>query len=135
MKRKQEMTYSQGKSEMGFAFSLPLTFPLLPHPKPIHSQKLAPVEASTQDDSPHLKEALGKPINWEAIAQQYDMMVKYASALKTGTAEADALLRRFTRSNLQHPTYQGLHELYVRYNQGVRERSNPLSRPSLSYRR
>src|SRR5258708_2851863 len=25
--------------------------------------------------------------------------------------------------------------LYVRYNQGVRERSNPLSRPSLSYRR
>jgi TnpA family transposase len=39
------------------------------------------------------------------------MMVKYATALKTGTADADALLRRFTRSNLQHPTYQGLHEL------------------------
>jgi len=39
------------------------------------------------------------------------MMVKYASALKTGTADADTLLRRFTRSNLQHPTYQGLHEL------------------------
>src|SRR5258706_5257556 len=39
------------------------------------------------------------------------MMVKYASALKTGTADADALLRRFTRSNLQHPTYQGLCEL------------------------
>ncbi len=39
------------------------------------------------------------------------MMVKYASALKTGTADADALLQRFTRSNLQHSTYQGLHEL------------------------
>jgi TnpA family transposase len=37
-------------------------------------------------------------------------MIKYASALKTGTADADAL-RRFTRSNLQHPTYQGLYEL------------------------
>ncbi len=105
------MTDSHGQSEIGFAFSHLLGFRLLPRLKPIHSQKLAPVEASTQDDYPHLKEALGKPINWEAIAQQYDMMVKYASALKTGTAEADALLRRFTRSNLQHPTYQGLHEL------------------------
>jgi TnpA family transposase len=31
--------------------------------------------------------------------------------LLTGTADADALLQRFTRSNLQHPTYQGLCEL------------------------
>jgi len=99
------------KSEIGFAFSHLLGFRLLPRLKPIHSQRLALVEAGTQDDYPHLKEALGKPINWEVIRQQYDMMVKYATALKTGTADADALLRRFTRSNLQHPTYQGLHEL------------------------
>jgi TnpA family transposase len=63
------------------------------------------VETGTQDDYPHLKAALGKAINWDVILQQYDMMVKYATALKTGTADADALLRRFTRSNLQHPTY------------------------------
>ncbi len=99
------------KSEIGFAFSHLLGFRLLPRLKPIHAQRLALVEAGTQDDYPHLKEVLGKPINWQAISQQYDMMVKYASALKTGTADADALLRRFTRSNLQHPTYQGLHEL------------------------
>ena len=99
------------KSEIGFAFSHLLGFRLLPRLKPIHSQRLALVEAGTQDDYPHLKEVLGKAINWEAIRQQYDMMVKYAAALKTGTADADALLRRFTRSNLQHPTYQGLHEL------------------------
>ena len=60
---------------------------------------------------PHLKEVLGKPINWEVIRRQYDMMIKYTTALKTGTADADALLQRFTRSNLQHPTYQGLCEL------------------------
>ncbi len=108
---KHQMTDSHGQSEIGFAFSHLLGFRLLPRLKPIHSQKLALVEAGTQDDYPHLKEALGKPINWTAITQQYDMMVKYASALKTGTAEADALLRRFTRSNRQHPTYQGLHEL------------------------
>ena len=28
-----------------------------------------------------------------------------------GTAQAEAILRRFTRSNLQHPTYQALAEL------------------------
>ena len=83
----------------------------MPRLKPIHSQHLALVEAGTQENYPHLKEALGKAINWEAIRQQYDMLVKYTSALKTGTADADALLRRFTRSNLQHPTYQALHEL------------------------
>lgn len=85
----------------------------LPRLKPIHSQRLALVEAGTQDDYPHLKEVLGKAINWEVIRQQYDMMVKYATALKTGTADADALLRRFTRSNLQHSTYQGLHKLFI----------------------
>jgi TnpA family transposase len=28
-----------------------------------------------------------------------------------GTADADAVMNRFTRSNIQHPTYQGLCEL------------------------
>jgi TnpA family transposase len=108
---KHQMTDSHGQSEIGFAFSHLLGFRLLPRLKPIHSQRLALADAGTQDNYPHLKEVLGKAINWEAIRQQYDMLVKYASALKTGTADADALLRRFTRSNLQHPTYQALHEL------------------------
>jgi len=30
---------------------------------------------------------------------------------KSGAAEAEAILRRFTRGNLQHPTYQALAEL------------------------
>ncbi len=106
---KHQMTDSHGQSEIGFAFSHLLGFRLLPRLKPMHSQRLALVEAGTQDSYPHLKEVLGKPINWEPITQQYD--VKYTAALKTGTADADALLRRFTRSNLQHPTYQGLQEL------------------------
>jgi len=38
-------------------------------------------------------------------------MVKYATALKLGTAETEAILRRFTRDNLKHPTYQALLEL------------------------
>jgi TnpA family transposase len=33
-------------------------------------------------------------------------MVKYATAVRLGTAETEAILRRFTRNNLQHPTYK-----------------------------
>src|SRR5260221_13092400 len=105
---KHQMTDSHGQSEIGFAFSHLLGFRLLPRLKPIHSQQLELVEAGTQDTYPHIKEALGKAINWESIAQQYEMMVKNASALKTGTADADARLRRFTRSSIQQPPYQEL---------------------------
>jgi TnpA family transposase len=38
-------------------------------------------------------------------------MVKYATALRLGTAETEAILRRLTRNNLQHPTYRALTEL------------------------
>jgi len=38
-------------------------------------------------------------------------MIKYTTALRLGTAETEAILRRFTRSNLQHPTYRALAEL------------------------
>ena len=45
------------------------------------------------------------------IRQQYDQMVKYATALRLGTADAESILKRFTKNNLQHPTYQALAEL------------------------
>ncbi len=38
-------------------------------------------------------------------------MVKYATALRLGTAQTEAILRRFTRSNVQHPTYKALNYL------------------------
>jgi TnpA family transposase len=69
---KHQMTDSHGQSKIGFAFSHLLGFRLLPRLKPIHSQRLALVEAGTQDDYPHLKEVLGKAINWDVIRQQYE---------------------------------------------------------------
>ena len=45
------------------------------------------------------------------IAQQYDEMVKFATALRVGTAEPESILRRFTRGNAEHPTYRALAEL------------------------
>jgi TnpA family transposase len=38
-------------------------------------------------------------------------MMKFATALRLGTADAEAILRRFTRDNASHPTYQALKEL------------------------
>ena len=38
-------------------------------------------------------------------------MVKYATALRLGLAETEAILKRFTRGNLKHLTYQVLVEL------------------------
>src|SRR5213076_1532744 len=60
---------------------------------------------------PHLQPVLTREIQWELIRRQYDEMIKYATAMRLGTADTEALLRRFTRSEVQHPTYQALTEL------------------------
>jgi TnpA family transposase len=44
------------------------------------------------------------------IRQQYDELVKYTTAIRQGVAEADAILRRFTRQT-NHPTYRAMVEL------------------------
>lgn len=100
---------SHGQSEVAFAFCHLLGFTLLPRLKAIHAQKLYRTDAT--DLYPHLARVLTRAIDWEVIRQQYDQMVKYATALRLGTAETEAILRRFTRSNLQHPTYKALAEL------------------------
>jgi TnpA family transposase len=102
---------SHGQSEVAFAFCHLLGFQLLPRLKAIHAQKLYRPESGQADAYPNLQPVLTRPINWELIRQQYDQMIKYATALRLGTAETEAILRRFTRNNLKHPTYQALAEL------------------------
>jgi TnpA family transposase len=65
----------------------------------------------TDDTYEHLTPILTRPINWTLIRQQYDEMVKFSTALRLGTADAESILRRFTRTGVQHPTYQALAEL------------------------
>ncbi len=48
-----------------------------------------------------------RPIRWELIEQNYDQMIKYATAIMVGTASTEAILRRFTR-NASHPVYQAM---------------------------
>ncbi|MCW2877281.1 MAG: transposase Tn3 family protein, partial [Sphaerisporangium sp.] len=52
-----------------------------------------------------------KTIDWDLIANNYDQMIKYATALRLKTAEAHQMLRRFTRGGPKHPTYQAIEEL------------------------
>ena len=102
---------THGQSVVAFAFCHLLGFRLLPRLKDIASQKLARPETGNPCEYEHLQPILSKPIDWELIKNQYDEMIKYATPLRLGTAETEAILRRFTRNNLQHPTYQALAEL------------------------
>jgi TnpA family transposase len=97
---------SHGQSEVTFAFCHLLGFQLLPRLKAIHKQRLYRPDAGQSDAYSNLQPVLRRAINWDFMAQEYDNMVKYATALRLGTAETEAILRRFTRNNLQHPTYK-----------------------------
>jgi TnpA family transposase len=102
---------THGQSEVAFAFCHLLGFRLLPRLKNIASQKLYRPEVGNLSDYENLQPILSKTIDWDLIRNQYDEMVKYATALRLGIADTEAVLQRFTRNNLQHPTYQALAEL------------------------
>ncbi len=111
MKIEKNFVDSHGQSEVAFAFCHLLGFNLMPRLKAIHSQKLYRPETGMPEDFSNLKLILTRPIKWELIRQQYDQMIKYATALRLGTAETEAIMKRFTRNNLLHPTYQAFAEL------------------------
>lgn len=102
---------SHGQSEVAFAFSYILGFDLLPRLKAIAKQKLNLPASGDAERYPHLEPILTRPIRWDLIRQQYDEIIKYATALRIGTAEPEAILRRFTRSGVSHPTYLAFVEL------------------------
>lgn len=102
---------THGQSEVGFAFCQLLGFQLLPRLKNIKRQKLYRPNKGEPEKYVHLQAILTRPIQWELIEQQYDEMIKLATALRLGTADAESILRRFTRQNVQHPTYRALAEL------------------------
>jgi TnpA family transposase len=102
---------THGQSEIGFGITKLLGFDLLPRIKRINKVKLYRPEAGEPDLWPRLKPAMTRPINWTKIAEQYDQMLKYATAIRTGTASTEAILRRFMKANAAHPTYQAMIEL------------------------
>jgi TnpA family transposase len=111
MEIERQYVDSHGQSEVAFAFCRLLGFQLLPRLKAIAAQRLYLPEAGGASLYPNLACILAKMIDWDLIEQQYDEMVRYATAMAERTADPEAILRRFTRSNVQHPTYKALAEL------------------------
>lgn len=110
MKVERQYVDSHGQSEVAFGLCRLLQIDLLPRLRPLHSQKLYLPDSTHTNRYPNLSQVLTRPINWEIIRRQYDELVKYASALHSGVADAEAILRRFTR-NASHPTYKAMAEL------------------------
>ena len=113
----RQYTDTHGASIVGFAFSHLLDFRLLPRLKNIGSARLYRPGVVTDESPeggswPHLEEVMSaKTIDWDLIARHYDQMIKYATALRLGTAQSHQMLRRFTRGGPKHPTYQAIEEL------------------------
>jgi len=110
MEVKRQYVDSHGQTTVAFAFCHLLGFELMPRLKDISRQKLHKAEASQVFGN--LKQVMApRAIAWELIEEYLDAMVKHAVALKLGMADAESILRRFTRNNIQHPVYKALFEL------------------------
>ena len=65
-------------------------------------------EKSMIEKLSNIEPVISKYINWNIIREQYNQTIKHTKALRIGTAETEAILKRFTRNNLKHPTYVAL---------------------------
>lgn len=99
---------SHGQSEIGFRITGLLGFDLLPRIKQINKVKL--YRPDRDNYYPAVEPATTRAIRWDLIEQNYDMLIKYATAIRVGTATTEAILRRFTR-NASHPVYQAMWEV------------------------
>jgi TnpA family transposase len=88
---------THGQSEVGFAFCHLLGFGLLPRLKNLKKQRLYQPQKGDLDQYANLQPILTRAINWEIIDQQYDEFIKLATALRLRTADAESILRRFTK--------------------------------------
>jgi len=99
---------SHGQSAVAVAVCHVLGFQLLPRLQASHKQRLYRPAAGYPEAYPHLQPILRRPLNWHLIAPESDNLIKYRTALRLGTADTDAILRRFTRHNVQQPTSTAL---------------------------
>jgi TnpA family transposase len=111
MEVKQHYVDSHGRSEVAFAFGHLLGFDLLPRLKAMAFQTLYRPLPGPPDVYLHLQPILTRPIHGELIPQQYKKMIKYATAIRLGTAEPEAIPKRFTWKSSHYPTYRALAEL------------------------
>lgn len=102
---------THGQSTIGFAFSHLLHFDLLPRFKSLSKKKLSTVSKEDKEKYPNIEPILTDAIDWNLIKTHYYDVVKYTAALRTGTAEAEVIIRRFSQNNYNHPVYRALLEI------------------------
>ncbi|MFF9352692.1 Tn3 family transposase [Streptomyces sp. NPDC014734] len=83
---------------------------LLPRIKQINKVKLYRPGREDEDTYERLADAMTRPIRWDVSKNNYDQLIKYATAIRVGTASTEAILRRFTRT-ASHPVYQAMLEV------------------------
>ncbi|MCX5181021.1 Tn3 family transposase [Streptomyces virginiae] len=101
---------SHGQSEIGFGLTRLLGYDLLPRIKQINKVKFYRPGREDEDTYERLSDAMTRPIRWDVIENNYDQLIKYATAIRVGTASTEAILRRFTRT-ASHPVYQAMLEV------------------------
>lgn len=110
MEIEQNFVDSHGASFVGFGITRLLDFDLVARFKEINKMKLYVPGRGEDFSYPLLGPALTRPIRWDIITQNYDIMMKYATAIRLRTASTEALLRRFT-SETTHPAYAAMLEV------------------------
>ena len=110
MEVEQNFVDSHGASFVGFGITRLLDFDLIARFKQINTMKLYVPGRGDQYAYPLLAPVLTRPVRWDVIANNYDLMMKYATAIRLRTASTEALLRRFT-SETTHPAYAAMLEV------------------------
>lgn len=101
---------SHGATIIGFGITRLLNFDLIARFKQINTMKLYLPGRTDRFSYPLLGPALTRPIKPEIIENNYDLMIKYATAIRQGTASTEALLRRF-QGETTHPAYSAMLEV------------------------
>jgi TnpA family transposase len=105
-------TDTHGQSLIAFAFCHLLGIELRPRIKGIGKLKIAKVDNNiARNLYSNIADIMGRPINWQLIIDNYEEIIRYLAALKTGTAEVEVILKRLIVENTQSPVYKALLEL------------------------
>lgn len=99
MSMKECYTDTHGQSLIGFAFCWLLGADLLPRIKGIDKEMLFYPSTSSKDKYNNLTEILSKSIDWVLIEKNYEPMIRYAAALRTGAVEPEVIIRQFSKDN------------------------------------
>ncbi|MFL6055023.1 MAG: Tn3 family transposase [Actinoallomurus sp.] len=101
---------SHGATLIGFGVTRLLNFDLVARFKQINTMKLYLPGRADRFSYPLLGPALTRPIRPDIIENNYDLIIKYATAIRQGTASTETLLRRF-QGETTHPAYSAMLEV------------------------